>query len=200
MQSGKGDSYMDVVLDKKTDKELRTYLSDSGKFTRNENKAEVLKLRAKVLKDYFKGQDVTVDKIMNSGFTTLGFISLNGNDINVDDEQIVEVIRQGAAYANVILDSNYNMHFELGYTELASSKPYNIRSQRREGTAAELEDLIVKWSANYDIVSDTTPNSISFADEFTIRNDHQFWDILGIVKGFHIFRSGTKAIRIEFEI
>jgi len=191
---------MGVVFDKKTDDELRKHLIGNSDYSRNPGKVDNLKTKAKVLREYFSNQDVKVETLLNSGFTTLGFISIQGNDIKVDNETVIEVIRQGASYANVILEDGPRMQFEIGYADLASPKQHYVRSPRRAGTSEELEELICQSGADYDSVFNSTENSISFSDEISIKDDDKFWDILGIAKKFHIFRKGEKAFEMEFEV
>lgn len=97
---------------------LKMDLTDSGITKRNPVKLEKLKAKAAELRKYFKPSGTEVKLIINTGFNSLGFISISGKSIHVFDKEIMQMIKEDAAYVNIIFDDPERITFEIGYVNL----------------------------------------------------------------------------------
>ena len=98
---------------------LRMDMTGSGQTKRNPAKVKVLEEKVEKLKEYFKGTDVKVKLILDTGFNTLAFISIKGKSIDINNKEILKLIKENASYANIILDNPMYVEFELGYADLS---------------------------------------------------------------------------------
>ena len=102
------------------EKFLKKDLTEGGITKRDPDKVKQLEQKCDDLRTFFaeQGADVTVELTLNSGFNSLAFISVQGKSIHMFDKRIVDSIREGASYANIILADPGKIVFELGYTGL----------------------------------------------------------------------------------
>lgn len=101
------------------EKILRSDLQSSGITKRSPKKIDDLKAKAETLQSLFdkQGFDVKVKVNFNSGFNSLGFISIEGKTIPLLSKQVSDIIEE-AAYVNIILDDPEQIVFEMAFTNL----------------------------------------------------------------------------------
>lgn len=98
---------------------LRMDMPESGMTKRDPKKVDALISRADELECLLEDYDINVDLILHTGFNTLAFIALSGDQIDIYDRRTLDLIREGTSYANVYHDDNRELTFELGYADLS---------------------------------------------------------------------------------
>ena len=92
------------VINDTVDEILKKDLTSGGFTSRNPLKTEALRKQYALIKDYFSEQaGVNVDLLLDIGFNSSGDIFLTGNNITIDNPDVLRTICDGTAYINVFI-------------------------------------------------------------------------------------------------
>ena len=188
------------VINDTVDEILKKDLTSGGFTSRNPLKTEALRKQYALIKDYFSEQaGVNVDLLLDIGFNSSGDIFLTGNNITIDNPDVLRTICDGTAYINVFIKDGV-MQFQIAHTDLTKEeKQYERFLSVDRVDNIELVDLINQWkSERLGEVVESGDDYVVFNESFTIRHDSLFWYMACGVEGMNISKLEEGRIVISF--
>ncbi len=189
-----------MVISEKIDELLKKDLTGIGSTKRNPEKVQMLKEQHQKMQEYFEGKSVKVKLLLNTGFNTAGDIILEGDNIIIDDKDILNIFLDGTAYINFYVEDN-KLRVQLAHADLITEeKKFERQSSTEIMSKEELADAIRQWSGESKKVLEFGDDYAIYDEECTIRHNSLFWYIISEVAEIRITKLNNQRIRVEFSV
>jgi len=189
-----------MVISDKIDELLKKDLMGIGSTKRNPEKVQMLKEQHQKIQKYFEGKSVKVKLLLNTGFNTAGDIILEGDNIVIDDKDILNIFLDGTAYINFYVEDN-RLRVQLAHADLITEeKKFERQSSTEIMSKEELADAIRQWSGESKKVLEFGDDYAIYDEECTICHNSLFWYIISEVAGIKITKLSNQRVRIEFSV